>query len=142
MAALQADVWLGDSLGEMALYYTLSELALLGGSFEALGGQNLIEACALGTPVIVGPHTRNFADAVRGAVEAGVAMQISEAESSDPALRALTCAREWLSDQQALLKRSQQAQHWVAQHTGATTRTLNEISEFEIARAQALPLRG
>ena len=47
MAALQADVWLGDSLGEMALYYTLSELALLGGSFEALGGQNLIEAAAL-----------------------------------------------------------------------------------------------
>jgi len=139
---IQAQVVLCDTLGEMPFFYAASEIAIVAGSFAPLGGQNLIEACAVGTPVIVGPHTRNFADAVRGAVEAGVAMQISEAESSDPALRALTCAREWLSDEQALLKRSKQAQHWVAQHTGATTRTLNEISEFEIARAQVLPLRG
>ena len=38
----EADVWLGDSLGEMALYYGLADVALLGGSFEPLGGQNLI----------------------------------------------------------------------------------------------------
>ena len=134
---LQAQVVLCDTLGEMPFFYAASDVAIVAGSFAPLGGQNLIEACAVGTPVIVGPHTRNFADAVLAAVEAGVAMQISEAESSDPALRALTCAREWLGNEQALLKRSTQAQHWVSHHTGATTRTLNEISEFEIARAQA-----
>ncbi len=139
---MQAQVVLCDTLGEMPFFYAASEVAIVAGSFAPHGGQNLIEACAVGTPVIVGPHTRNFADAVHGAVEAGVAMQISESETSDPALRALNCARDWLGDEQGLQKRSAQARNWVAQHTGATSRMLNEISEFETARAQALPPRG
>ena len=61
--AAQADVWLGDSIGEMATYYSCAQVALLGGSFEPLGGQNLIEAAACGCPVLMGPHTYNFADA-------------------------------------------------------------------------------
>ena len=47
-------VWLGDSLAEMTLYYGISDLALLGGSFAPLGGQNLIEAAACGCPVVMG----------------------------------------------------------------------------------------
>ncbi|MFX8262425.1 3-deoxy-D-manno-octulosonic acid transferase, partial [Acinetobacter baumannii] len=43
---LDTDVWLGDSMREMPLYYGLAGVALLGGSFEPLGGQNLIEAAA------------------------------------------------------------------------------------------------
>ncbi|HEX6018989.1 MAG TPA: 3-deoxy-D-manno-octulosonic acid transferase, partial [Burkholderiaceae bacterium] len=51
------DVWLGDSMGEMPLYYAAADVALLGGSFAPLGGQNLIEAAACGCPVVMGPHT-------------------------------------------------------------------------------------
>ena len=51
--AAQTDVWLGDSLGEMPAYYAAARVALLGGSFEPLGGQNLIEAAACGCPVAV-----------------------------------------------------------------------------------------
>jgi len=58
--ASQADVWLGDSLGEMPLYYALADVALLGGSFAPLGGQNLIEAAACACPVVLGPHTFNL----------------------------------------------------------------------------------
>jgi 3-deoxy-D-manno-octulosonic-acid transferase len=68
-----ADIWLGDSLGEMAMYYALSDVALLGGSFAPLGGQNLIEAAACGCPVVMGPHTFNFAQAAEVAVAAGAA---------------------------------------------------------------------
>jgi 3-deoxy-D-manno-octulosonic-acid transferase len=68
-----ADIWLGDSLGEMALYYALSDVALLGGSFEPLGGHNLIEATACECPVVMGPHTFNFAQAAELAVAAGAA---------------------------------------------------------------------
>lgn len=68
-----ADIWLGDSMGEMALYYALSDVALLGGSFAPLGGHNLIEATACGCPVVMGPHTFNFAQAAELAVEAGAA---------------------------------------------------------------------
>jgi 3-deoxy-D-manno-octulosonic-acid transferase len=71
--ALQADVWLGDSMREMPLYYGLAHVALLGGSFEPLGGQNLIEAAACGCPVLAGPHTFNFAEATELALAAGAA---------------------------------------------------------------------
>lgn len=73
--ALQADVWLGDSMREMPLYYGLASVALLGGSFEPLGGQNLIEAAACGCPVLAGPHTFNFAEATDLALAAGAAQR-------------------------------------------------------------------
>jgi 3-deoxy-D-manno-octulosonic-acid transferase len=69
-----ADIWLGDTLGEMALYYGLSDVALLGGSFAPLGGHNLIEAAACECPVIMGPHTFNFAEAAELAHAAGAAV--------------------------------------------------------------------
>lgn len=72
-----ADVWLGDSLGEMALYYGLADVALLGGSFAPLGGQNLIEAAACGCPVVLGPHTFNFAEAAELACAAGAAERVA-----------------------------------------------------------------
>lgn len=75
-----ADVWLGDSLGEMPLYYGLADVALLGGSFAPLGGQNLIEAAACGCPVVLGPHTFNFADAAERACAAGAAQRVADME--------------------------------------------------------------
>ncbi|PIY29619.1 MAG: 3-deoxy-D-manno-octulosonic acid transferase [Comamonadaceae bacterium CG_4_9_14_3_um_filter_60_33] len=71
-------IWLGDSLGEMALYYGLADAALLGGSFEPLGGQNLIEAAACGCPVVMGPHTFNFAAAAEQALAAGAAQRVQD----------------------------------------------------------------
>ena len=76
--ALQADVWLGDTLGEMALYYACSDVALLGGSFAPLGGQNLIEAAACGCPLLMGPHTFNFALAAKDALAAGAAERLAD----------------------------------------------------------------
>ncbi len=72
-AALKDDVWLGDSVGEMPLYYGLADVALLGGSYAPLGGHNLIEAAACGCPVVMGPHTFNFALAAEQALAAGAA---------------------------------------------------------------------
>ena len=64
---------LGNSMGEMFFYYALSDVALMGGSFAPLGGQNLIEALAVNCPVVLGPHTYNFADASAQALQAGLA---------------------------------------------------------------------
>jgi 3-deoxy-D-manno-octulosonic-acid transferase len=76
--AMNADVWLGDSMGEMPLYYALAQVALLGGSFAALGGQNLIEAAACGCPVVMGPHTFNFAQAAELSAAAGAAIRVAD----------------------------------------------------------------
>lgn len=132
-------VVLCDTLGEMPLFYAASDVAIVAGSFAPHGGQNLIEACALGTPVIVGPYTYNFAEAVEQAVAIGAAAQIQSTESLDAAQRAVSLALRWLDDQQGLTEKRELAREWVAQHTGATVRILQHITEFEAARAQSLP---
>lgn len=71
-------IWLGDSLGEMPLYYGLAAAALMGGSFAPLGGQNLIEALACDCPVILGPHTFNFSQASEQALQAGAALGVQD----------------------------------------------------------------
>jgi 3-deoxy-D-manno-octulosonic-acid transferase len=68
-----AEVWLGDSLGEMSAYYAAADVALLGGSFQPLGGHNLIEAAACACPIVLGPSTFNFAEAAELALSAGAA---------------------------------------------------------------------
>jgi 3-deoxy-D-manno-octulosonic-acid transferase len=77
-ASPDAQVWLGDSLGEMALYYSLADVAMLGGSFAPLGGQNLIEAAACGCPVVMGPHTFNFLEVAQQAEMAGAALRVAD----------------------------------------------------------------
>ncbi len=74
----EVQVVLGDSMGEMFAYYAAANLAFIGGSLLPFGGQNLIEACAVGTPVLVGPHMYNFAEATRLAISAGAAIQVSD----------------------------------------------------------------
>jgi 3-deoxy-D-manno-octulosonic-acid transferase len=72
-------VWLGDSLGEMFAYYAAADCALIGGSLLPYGGQNLIEACAVGCPVLVGPHTENFKQVAEDAVAQGAALRVADA---------------------------------------------------------------
>jgi 3-deoxy-D-manno-octulosonic-acid transferase len=123
--ALAADVWLGDSLGEMALYYGLADAALLGGSFEPLGGQNLIEALACGCPMVVGPHTFNFADATERALSAGAAQRVGDLPE------ALACLQQWLAPEQrqALAHRAAAGQAFAAAHRGAAQRMAQAVAE-------------
>jgi 3-deoxy-D-manno-octulosonic-acid transferase len=76
-----ADVWVGDTMGEMPLYYACADVALLGGSFAPLGGQNLIEAAACGCPVVMGPHTFNFAQASKQALLARAAQRVDNIQA-------------------------------------------------------------
>jgi 3-deoxy-D-manno-octulosonic-acid transferase len=75
------NVVLGDSLGELPSYYAAADVAFVGGSLLPLGGQNLIEAIAVGTPTIVGPHTFNFAEATTQAVAAQAAVRVADADA-------------------------------------------------------------
>ena len=117
-----ADVWLGDSLGEMALYYGLADAALLGGSFAPLGGQNLIEAIACGCPVLLGPHTFNFAEAAEGAVQAGAALRAADMGAALDQALALVHA----GDQRAQMV--QRCGAFLAQHQGAAQKTAAAIA--------------
>lgn len=82
-------VLLGDSMGEMLAYYGAADVAFIGGSLLPYGGQNLIEACAVGRPVLIGPHTYNFEEATRLAIEHGAAIQVCDKQELVVRLRAL-----------------------------------------------------
>ncbi|OAD85696.1 3-deoxy-D-manno-octulosonic acid transferase [Comamonas thiooxydans] len=119
--ALANAIWLGDSLGEMPLYYAMSHMALMGGSFEPLGGQNLIESLACGTPVILGPHTFNFSQASELAVQAGAAIR-----SADMA-QAVQDALAWVQNGADLEAARAKAHDFMAQHRGAAGATADAI---------------
>ncbi len=109
---------LGDSLGEMAAYYTACDAAFVGGSLIAYGGQNFIEACALGVPVLLGPYTYNFAQAIEDALAAGAALRVSNAAALVEAIRGL------LAESVLRSAMGEAGRAFCAAHRGATARTL------------------
>jgi 3-deoxy-D-manno-octulosonic-acid transferase len=120
-------VLLGDSMGEMAAYYALCDVAFVGGSLLPFGAQNLIEACALGKPVLIGAHTYNFAEASESAVKAGAALRVTD--GADLARKAKTL----LTHPDLAQRMSVAAFRFAQEHTGATQRLL-EMLRFDPAR--------
>ena len=117
----RADVWVGDTLGEMALYYGLADVALLGGSFEPLGGQNLIEAAACGCPIVMGPHTFNFAEAAELAEQAGAALRV------ETIAEAVRTAAGLTFDPRRRDAMAQAGLAFAAAHRGAADRTAEAV---------------
>ena len=117
---LDADcgIVLGDSMGEMAAYYRACDVAFVGGSLLAYGGQNLIEACAAGVPVLIGPYTYNFAQAAESAVAAGAAVRVNGAEE------VMQLARSILQDAGLRERMGKAGVAFCVAHRGATERTL------------------
>lgn len=119
-------VHLGDSMGEMDFYYGAADVAIIGGSFAPLGGQNLIEACAAGAPVIMGPSAFNFAEVTRLAVECGAAVQVEDSSS------AVREALRLISDPAVREKMGAAGRALCAAHRGAT--------DLHLARCKSLQL--
>jgi len=114
--AAGVDIWLGDSMLEMPAWYALADVALLGGSFAPLGGQNLIEAAACGCPIVMGPHTFNFAEAAELALAAGAATRVADMAEGVAAAAALASAPASRDE------RSRRALAFASAHRGAAAR--------------------
>ncbi len=78
--APDVDVYLGDTMGELSLMYACSDVAFVGGSLEPLGGQNILEPCALGVPVVFGPHMFNFPDISRWTIKEGAGLMVQDGD--------------------------------------------------------------
>lgn len=116
------DFLLGDTVGEMAMYYAMADVALIGGSLARLGGHNLIEACAVGTPVVIGPHTFNFEQATVDAIEAGAAVRVADAAEAFATMASIA------NDPQRRRRMSDAALRFSAAHRGATLRTVERLA--------------
>jgi len=122
--SVDADVLLGDSMGEMFAYYAACDCAYIGGSLLPLGGQNLIEACAVGKPVLVGAHTFNFLQATEEAVAAGGALRVADADDL------LRTAAGLLGDAARREAMGARALAFASHHRGATARTVELLQRF------------
>jgi 3-deoxy-D-manno-octulosonic-acid transferase len=108
-------------MGEMAAYYALADLALIGGTLLPFGGQNLIEAAACGCPVLLGPHSFNFALASEDAIACGAARRVADARAARP-------LRNTLRQPQELSAMRVAASNFSQAHRGATARTVALIA--------------
>lgn len=121
-------VWLGDSMGEMAAYYALADLALIGGTLLPFGGQNLIEAAACGCPVLLGPHSFNFAQASADAIACGAALQVADVGE------AASVAGELIEHPPRLCAMRAAARRFSQAHCGATARTMALVQRLMAPR--------
>jgi 3-deoxy-D-manno-octulosonic-acid transferase len=122
--SMTADVLLGDSMGEMFAYYCAAHIAIIGGSFGPFGSQNLLEAMAVGCPVIVGPSRFNFDHIIAEAIESGGAIGVqSMNQAIDEAFSQLNSVAGQAT-MAALAKR------FCAAHQGATKRTLQVLQPW------------
>lgn len=117
-------IWLGDTLGEMAMYYGMSDIALLGGSFKPLGGQNLIEAAACGCPIVMGPSTFNFVEAANQAILVEAAFQYANIAD------AVNASRELLSQADRLKLARISALKFASSHQGAAEKTATAVQNL------------
>ncbi len=129
-ASDRPEIWIGNSLGEMVMYYGMADVALLGGSFKPLGGQNLIEAIACGCPVIMGPHTFNFDQAAREAQARSAAVRV--ADMGEAVQRAVQLA----TDPVRMQRVRQAGANFSASYRGAAESTAKVITDLLAQRGR------
>lgn len=111
-------ILLGDTMGELLLFYSASDVAFIGGSLVPLGGQNLLEAAALSVPVVFGPHMFNFREISRMTLEQGAGREVENATEL-----AETVAT-YLKDNDARRAAGEAGRRMVADNRGSLSKTL------------------
>lgn len=115
------DVVIGDTMGELQLFYAAVDVAFIGGSLVATGGHNLLEAAAVGTPFVFGPHTFNFAEITAMALERGAGVQVQSAAELAPALS------DFLGNANRRFEAGERGKKMVDENRGAVARTLRLV---------------
>ncbi|PIP80807.1 MAG: 3-deoxy-D-manno-octulosonic acid transferase [Gammaproteobacteria bacterium CG22_combo_CG10-13_8_21_14_all_40_8] len=119
-ANAKAGILLGDSMGEMMMYYAMADCAFVGGSLVETGGHNLLEPAALGLPSIVGLHTFNFKEATQTLIEEGATIQTDEGEMPQA-----ICY--WLTDESARKTAGQKGKELIEKNRGALHKLMQYI---------------
>jgi len=116
------EVIIGNSMGEMLAYCGRARVVVMGGSLGDTGSQNLIEPCALGVPVVLGPSVFNFQQAAEEAIATGAAVSVVDAQA------ALDAVARWLDNEPSRAVAGACAKEFVASHRGATQRTMQLLT--------------
>ncbi|MEE8387316.1 MAG: glycosyltransferase, partial [Acidiferrobacterales bacterium] len=120
----EIDVLIGDTMGELQLFFAAVDIAFVGGSLVPTGGHNLLEAAAVGTPVVVGPHTFNFKEITRLAVERGHTIKIDKADMLSNAIAGL------IDHPELRAKAGEAGERLVNENKGALARNIELITRL------------
>lgn len=126
----RADVFIGDSMGELLLFYAACDVAFVGGSLVPTGGHNLLEPAALGLAVLSGPFMYNFAEISRMLREAGAAREVRDARELSAAVI------EYLGDANLRYAVGERGRRLVEQNQGALQRLLDSIAPYLTSEAR------
>jgi len=129
---LDTDIFLGDTMGELPLFYAASDIAFVGGSLVPIGGHNLLEPAALGLPILTGPHLFNFMAISELLVNAKAATVVKDEKALTEALSHLLA--------HPLLQAAQgkQAKQVVEENKGALDKLLKLIEKWMVPTTQVL----
>jgi 3-deoxy-D-manno-octulosonic-acid transferase len=127
ISEISEEILIGDTMGEMAMYLSMADYVIMGGSWLGTGGQNLIEPISIGKPVILGPSTYNFADISQFAVQAGVAIQAQNLSVQDLDLFLVKTMQELLESPTELDLLREKCRDFAKSHQGATLKTINHL---------------
>ncbi len=117
------EIHVADTLGELGLFYRLADVALVGGSLVPHGGQNPMEPARLGCPILLGPHTGNFAERVEDLLEEGAAIRVDPPDAT-----ALAAAvRHVLLNKEEAGRMTEAARLVARRTTGTAERLADEI---------------
>ncbi len=117
----ETEVFIGDTLGELKLFYATADIAFVGGSLVPKGGQNVLEPAAFGVPVIIGPHTLNFKDIAHMLVESQAAIRVYSADDL------ANCVVDLMKDRKRRLEMGESGKRFVQKNRGAIDRTMGCI---------------
>jgi 3-deoxy-D-manno-octulosonic-acid transferase len=120
-------VFLGDTMGELPLFYAASDVAFVGGTLVPVGGHNLLEPAALGLPVVTGPHLFNTQDIADMFLNIGALTRVADAEQLAVAVTRL------LQDKQTAMRLGNLGRDLVVRNRGALDRLLRLLEPL-IAR--------
>jgi 3-deoxy-D-manno-octulosonic-acid transferase len=127
----QCDVYLGDTMGELPMLLAAADAAFIGGSLVPVGGHNLLEAAALGVPVVVGPQVFNFAEITRLLVAGEGAVQVADVEGLARVLA------DWLGDAAERARIGENGRRFVDRNRGALDRLIAVVDERLAAADEA-----
>ena len=133
--SVDVQVILGDSMGEMPLYYSAADVVVMGGSLLPFGGQNLIEACAAGCPVLLGEHTYNFQQASIDALDSGAAKRIKGDLLLGDSIALMEALKSLLLNPAELAQMAIAAKTYSVEHQGATKRIIAALDRWNFALA-------
>jgi 3-deoxy-D-manno-octulosonic-acid transferase len=121
---IEPDVYLLDSIGELASAYRGAALAFIGGSLVPTGGQNPIEAWAAGVPAIAGPHMENFREIAERGDSLGILERVRDSADLGRRLAAALASPSNMAD---LARRGAEAARFVAENRGAADRAADAL---------------